>query len=749
MSKRLLIGLLLGLAILAGLYQLRIALLTTAFNTALAQADVRLLQLQGLEIGWDELNIDQLVLAVGPENSSQTLQGLHLHFSLIDIRPTALSVRRAVLTPLASGEEATPWRLTELVEQLMSGPLESLTVERLEISGFSSAILRPPLSLHASWAGDTLEVTAGERDKTLLLRLQRPTENQLLLSANLSTKSRTVAQLSATIDRQQGQHQVRGTGQLSVDGLLPIVSPLVDGLPAVSGELIFQWSGQLEDDLSQLGQQSWQVQIMPGTVLALQPSDEGAVAVRALQPQLSAQLDFAADGVHLTVAAGELLRAEALHGGDLSVSEPALITRLDWSAHYQFSTGQWRVQMPRAQIHLPRIQMPELNLATSVTLTKLELTRDADGTLDGAVHLDVEALNLQRLADWLPAVAIQGDIALADQTVSFNGQLQSADRKPLLTISAEHQLDTERGKGRLLADRIAFDPADNHLSQYFAYWPFDWDIFEGSVTLDMDVQWRRGDQGMEFNGELNQQLQDLAGVYQDIGFIGLDGDFAARFDSSGQLLTTRPATLSLDSLDVGVPIEAITARFGLDTAQQQLTLESVEARLFGGRVWTRDAVYRVDNAHNSIDIGIDNLQLAQLLALAGYDAIEGTGRISGLLPLDVTAEGVTMARGMLAAKAPGGVFRYRAEVLASTNPAMAQVIKALRNYHFTVFQVEADYMENGDLVLDMVLRGANPDYQGGRPIHLNLNVTDNIPTLLKSLQSGRTIADAISRKLGG
>jgi hypothetical protein len=175
----------------------------------------------------------------------------------------------------------------------------------------------------------------------------------------------------------------------------------------------------------------------------------------------------------------------------------------------------------------------------------------------------------------------------------------------------------------------------------------------------------------------------------------------------------------------------------------------VESRVFGGRVWIEDAVYHAGSAHNRIDIGVDGLQLGQLLALAGYDAVEGTGHISGLLPLDVSATGVVMERGMLAARAPGGVLRYRAEVTADTNPSLASAIGALSNYQYNIFQVEADYLENGDLLLEMLLRGRNPDYQQGRPIHLNLNITDNIPVLLKSLQAGRVIADTISKKLGG
>ena len=170
--------------------------------------------------------------------------------------------------------------------------------------------------------------------------------------------------------------------------------------------------------------------------------------------------------------------------------------------------------------------------------------------------------------------------------------------------------------------------------------------------------------------------------------------------------------------------------------------------MFGGRVWVDETLYQADKPHNSVYVGVSDLQLQQLLELTAYDAIGGTGTISGLLPLDISRAGITMERGMLAARAPGGVFRYHTEIVAGTNPAMVQVIEALKNYKYSIFQVEADYLENGDLVLAMELRGSNPDLQQGRPIHLNLNVTDNIPTLLRSLQAGRVVADSVSKKLG-
>ena len=758
MIKRLLIGLILCLAMIAGLYQLRVQLITTAFNTALEKSDIRLLQLEKLEFGWDGLSIGKLVLGVGEDNALQTLQEVHLTYSLLDARPEVLTVSRAVLTQSATAADdpgtESQLLLTELAEQLMAGPLESVTVDALELSGFSSPLIGQPLRFQANWQDQYFLVIAEDRDRQLELRLKRATEDQLVVTAGLTKKGKTVIQLSATIvHQQQGRQQLLGEGQLAVDGLLPMLAPLVD-LPepvtGVSGDMVFKWSGMLDDDLALLAQQQWQMQIMPETVLEVElAGSEELPPVNRLRLKPQAELKFDGDQLSVTLAAGEWLRAESLEQGDVVMSGPALVADSDGNVEYRLSTGQLRLWVDRLQLLLPQVQVPELNLATRLVLSGLDLSLDADGALNGRAHLVADAINLQRPDTWLPALAVQSDITVVGSAVSFTGQVQGEGKQPLFKLTADYDLDAGRGRGRLLADTIDFDVDNNRLSQHFAYWPFEWDIFAGSLMLDVAVQWHDGEGGVEVRGQIEQHMQGLAGVYQDIGFVGLDGNLAAAFESPDQLITTRTATISLDSLDIGVPVEAIQASFRVDAAEQQLTLERVEAHLFGGRVWTQNSIYRVENAHNPVDIGVDGIQVDQLLALAGYDAVRGSGSISGLLPLDVSSVGVTMERGMLAAKAPGGVFRYSTEIAAGTNPAMVQVMEALSNYHYTIFQVEADYLPSGDLELEMVLRGSNPDLQQGRPIHLNLNVTDNIPTLLKSLQSGRVIADTVSKKFGG
>jgi hypothetical protein len=54
-----------------------------------------------------------------------------------------------------------------------------------------------------------------------------------------------------------------------------------------------------------------------------------------------------------------------------------------------------------------------------------------------------------------------------------------------------------------------------------------------------------------------------------------------------------------------------------------------------------------------------------------------------------------------------------------------------------------DYAENGELALRLALAGRNPGWNKGQPINLNVNISENIPTLLRSLR----LADDISIEL--
>jgi hypothetical protein len=787
MHKRLLIALILLSGALAGLYQWRIQLIKSALNAALEESGITLVRLQGLEVGWNGLEIGELSLTVGESKAPQLLQQVTLDYRLIDILPQRLTVAQALLTmpetsnSLADSQASAPLLFAELVDQLMKGPLESVDISALRIDGIPIPLFEQPMQVRVSWEKQRLSLEARDRQNQLNLQLHRTGPEQLQLNSRLARDDQPIIELAATISRQGEQQEIQGEGRVTIAAIMPLLSPLRELPPIVasaSDELLFTMKGLVDDDLTQ--------PILRGAGLAFELNEPSlsargeltalnceyadslhcdslmtiqlsvpeltinagdAITATGLKLQLSSKMVLDNNKLTATLAAGELARAESLVQSDISTSQPVLMSAGAGAVEYHLDSGEWHLQMDQLALSLPRTEMPTVNMATRVKLSDLEVFQNADKPLGGRVQLSADSINLQSADGWVPSLSLEADARLDPGLVSIEGKIHSDTRTPLFQISADYQLQTERGSGRILTDNIAFNASDKRLSQYFSHWPFEWDIYQGNILLDASLTWRSGEQGVEVQGKIIQHLENIAGVYEDIGFIGLAGDFEAEFSSPDHLFTPHAASLSLDTLEIGVPVEHIQARFKIDTSRHELSLQTASAQLFGGRVWTDNAVYRHDRTHNKIDIGIDGLQLDQLLALAGYDAVTGTGRVSGLLPLDVSATGVIMERGMLAAKAPGGVMRYQAEVTPGTNPSMLQVIEALRNYHYNIFQVEADYLENGDLVLEMLLRGNNPDYDHGRPIHLNLNLTDNIPVLLRSLQSGRVIADSIRKKL--
>ena len=265
------------------------------------------------------------------------------------------------------------------------------------------------------------------------------------------------------------------------------------------------------------------------------------------------------------------------------------------------------------------------------------------------------------------------------------------------------------------------------------------------------MKWWRNNHGFKIVGTVEQSFNQLSGHYNDIVFIGLDGAFWGKYDPANLLVSTKPGKLSIDTLDIGLPLKAIHLSFSIDSSRNRISLHTFGAQLFGGNIRGQDFAYQLQLRNNPLLLNIHRIQITELLSLAAFETVHANGAISGKLPITISPRGIGMEQGRLAAEKPGGVIRYlpdsSAEIAAATNPTIRIAIEALSNYHYDTLEANAQYSTNGDLTLQMKMRGLNPDMNNGQRIDLNLNVSDNIPTLLRSLQSGRMITDVLEKKL--
>ena len=69
----------------------------------------------------------------------------------------------------------------------------------------------------------------------------------------------------------------------------------------------------------------------------------------------------------------------------------------------------------------------------------------------------------------------------------------------------------------------------------------------------------------------------------------------------------------------------------------------------------------------------------------------------------------------------------------SGTPGMDIAAKALQDYRYTFLKSSVTYEPDGRLLLGLELQGKSPKLNTSRPVHVNLNVEQNVLKLLKSL----------------
>ncbi len=511
----------------------------------------------------------------------------------------------------------------------------------------------------------------------------------------------------------------------------------------------------------------------------LQASAETAVlnnmTLAQVDLSLKATLTQLEDHIDLVIAPHKLLSIRQLYTDNIGADSITFSTTDVTSLKYQPDDQAISLDMPAASISLPSVytstvnssndagkkQKPRQRLASKLTIEALQLRYLPDQpTLNYQLQLGSDNLNLRLNRNWLPTFAFNSYIHGDSSTLDIKGSWLSDKHMPLLDFNVGQ--DWSQSKGYIHANSSLDFTTRNSLASRFNNWPLDSDIQSGNFNAGLKLEWQQDISShtafsdTTFSGTLQQSTTQLAGFYADYAFLGLDSQLHARILDSGQLQSTESATLHLETFDAGIPLTDIHMLLDLDGDAAHYKIHDFKAHLLGGHISFSDASYRPHEVNPAIDVQVSDLQLAEALSLAAYSAVEGSGTISGQLPIVLTPDGPTIDNGLLAAAPPGGVLRYRPEVasqIETNNAAMQFVTDALSNYHYETLEAQTHYENNGDLDLNIRIRGYNPDMKAGnkeskgQQINLNLNLSDNIPDLLKSLQASRSIADLVEQKL--
>jgi hypothetical protein len=72
---------------------------------------------------------------------------------------------------------------------------------------------------------------------------------------------------------------------------------------------------------------------------------------------------------------------------------------------------------------------------------------------------------------------------------------------------------------------------------------------------------------------------------------------------------------------------------------------------------------------------------------------------------------------------------------------MKLVNEALEHYNFETLDSTLNLQKSGEMKIAVALRGESPTMNGGQEINLNLNISDNLNSLLQSLLASRQIEE--------
>ncbi len=385
----------------------------------------------------------------------------------------------------------------------------------------------------------------------------------------------------------------------------------------------------------------------------------------------------------------------------------------------------------------------EIHISAPLSLRKLSVS-----DLDQSMSMNVAIDSLSGQLTWNQQViafpSLSGNVSLQDEDVM--AELTTVGLHNEATIQAEHNLRADTGQISIEGAGLSFD--SQKLSRRISPWTDDWDITAGTFSGELQLNWQKPDSGWQLDGQASLTMTDFAGAFSDTAFAGLSTSIEADFDTATGF-TVQPAHIEIDLVEIGLPIENITADYILNTSALSVDVQNLRMHAFGGVIQADPFTYDLESERNSLLLRAESIDLTELLTLKEYEAIELSGSIGAELPVTIEGDVVSVMDGTLIGEAPGGVIRYKPDIVPDDGGTLGigLVTRALSNFEYEPLTSTVGYSKDGDLVLQMQLAGRNPDFEDNRPVVLNLGIENNIPQMLRSLQATRAVEEILQKRL--
>lgn len=388
-----------------------------------------------------------------------------------------------------------------------------------------------------------------------------------------------------------------------------------------------------------------------------------------------------------------------------------------------------------------RLQSSKKQLPVQKYDAKLALALTNATLLQSSDQLEINTqyqttLSLKQNNQRLPSFSSQGKLELKPDRINVSGSLNSAMKAQLMLFTVSTNLKQDQTRIKLHRNDIRFNPKRTLKKHYLPHLPIKYDLNNGIISFNADLLLNQG----KLSGDFGVFADGLGGYIHGFHFADLNVSFTAAISPKG-IRSKYPISVHAGLLHAGVLLENIFALVEFDTENNHYALHRASAYALGGSVSTHGVTSSELTNISHIPILVHRLNLEKLMQAIEPSDIELTGTLDGTFPMSIQDGLPVIQNGKLHSRYPGGVLRYKEgstidqNVEAAGENSLLVISRILKNYKYDSLAVDIDYSKEGQLNASSRFKGYNPDFQNGRPVYLNLNLEDDIPALIKTLNA--------------
>lgn len=410
------------------------------------------------------------------------------------------------------------------------------------------------------------------------------------------------------------------------------------------------------------------------------------------------------------------------------------------SIDYESAVDSYRLLLGQAGITAPQFSL-------KYAQADVTLLAGATPVAAGKVSGTVSSLHKPAYVVPLKIDATLHSLSSRQHTTGFDITVNGASGALMFKAQGSH--DSMANKGDLRMRLVPLDMVEgvHALDEFFPVTEQYLSNVTGKLGALARTEWSKDAKG---NWVISQRgrllLRDIGATYSGFPIVGLNTVIS--FDSLMPLTFARQQ-VAIGAFTAGLPLQNGLVTLSLD-ASNRLSVHDGKMEMAGGNITVAPFTFDLVKQHADIVLSAENLDLKQIFAIAPLEGLSAEGRMQGRLPIAMREGNLTLNKGELSSIG-GGVIRYSPRELPAfladdTNQHIVDLRTALANFNFSSLKMglQGDLLKEQAVTLN--IEGNNPNFYGGHPVKLNLNVEGPLQNIVRYAPGNETIPDAIQKQ---